>query len=220
MYIFQPETNEPRKQTYMKTETLTTKVPPRVFILNSLQIIGILAASLAIPSPETAAVLALLPGGIAANVGKIALGLLAAKPGINLLADWVDNGKLDGSFKNGQGIFPAIIFAVACAFMLPGCVGMKLEPPDASGCFMLTQTKDGKTYSAGPCADANGDIYAYRAAWTNADGVKLQSTYILKTKERQIRYSTDGGKSWVGWSSKAGISLDGLPPDSQPSFAG
>lgn len=202
----------------MKSEILTTKVPPRVFILNSLQIIGILAASLAVPSPETAAVLALLPGGIAANVGKIALGLLAAKPGINLLSDWVDNGKLDGSYKNGQGIISAIIFAIACAFMLPACgplTGMKMEPPDASGCYMLTQTKEGKTYSAGPCIDATGKIYAYRATWTNADGVKLRSTYILKSKDYQIRYSTDEGKTWVEWSSKAGISLDGIPPGEQ-----
>jgi len=204
----------------MKTETLTTKVPPRVFALNALQILGILTAALAVPSPETAAVLAMLPVGIAANVGKIALGLLAAKPAMNILGDRIDNGKLDGSFKNGQGIFPAIIFALACGFMLPGCAGFNLDPPDASGCFMLTRSEDGKTYSAGPCADAEGQIYAYRAAWTNADGVKLQSTYIIKTKERQIRYSTDGGKTWVQWSSKAGISLDGLPPAAQPSVTG
>jgi hypothetical protein len=197
-------------------ETLTTKVPPRVFILNALQITGILAASLAIPSPETAAVLALLPGGVAVNIGKIALGLLAAKPGITLLSDWIDNGKLDGSYKNGQGVIPAIIFALFCVFMLPGCgvlSSLKLNPPDAAGCFMLTQTKDGKTYSAGPCADAEGKVYAYRAAWTNADGVKLQSTYIIATKATTIRYSTDGGNTWIQWSSKAGISLDGLPPE-------
>jgi len=85
----------------LKTQTLSTRVPVRVFALNGLQVVGLLAASLALPSPETAAVLAMLPDPVAGNIGKIALALLAAKPGLNILSDWLDNGKLDGSWKSG-----------------------------------------------------------------------------------------------------------------------
>lgn len=197
------------------TGTLSTKVPPRVFILNAIQIIGVLTAALNLPSAETAAVLAMLPDAIAGNIGKITLLLLAAKPGVNLLADYVDNGKVDGSWKDGQGVIKAIIFALLPAFVfgLTSCgTGFNIAPPDAAGCFMLTQTKDGKTYSFGPCADAEGKVYAYRGSWTNAEGVKLRSTYILASKTTSIQYSPDGGLTWIGYSSKSGISLDGMPP--------
>lgn len=202
-----------------KTETLSTKVPPRVFILNSLQIIGILAASLAIPSPETAAVLALLPGGIAANVGKIALGLLAAKPGINLLSDWVDNGKLDGSFVAKAlafALIPAFIFGMVSCGPL---AGLRIAPPSEDGCFLIQQTKDGKTYSFGPCVNEAGEIVRYRTQWKNADGVTIQATYNIENKVTLIQYKTVDGV-WVNWSSKAGISLDGMPPGGHPALAG
>lgn len=87
----------------------STKVPARIIALNAIQLVGILAASLVIPSPETAAVLAMIPDAIAGNIGKIALALVAAKPAINTVADLIDNGKLDGSYQNGiDGLPPSI----------------------------------------------------------------------------------------------------------------
>jgi hypothetical protein len=205
----------------LKTATLSTKVPIRVIALNAIQLVGILAASLVIPSPETAAVLAMLPDPLAGNIGKIALGLVAAKPAFNTVADLIDNGKLDGSYKSGLGLGRVGLYMLAllCAgFMLTGC-GLKLNAPDDAGCFLITRTEKGVVYAAGPCAGGEGEIYAYRTEWTNADGVKLRATYIVATKETRIQYRTPDGV-WVGWSSKAGITLDGLPPGTQPSLAG
>jgi hypothetical protein len=179
--------------------------------LNALQFVGILAASLVIPSPETAAVLAMLPDPLAGNIGKIALGLVAAKPAINTVADLIDNGKLDGSYQNGLGRVGLYIFlALGFGFMLPSC-GLKINPPDVDNCYLITRTEDGKSYAAGPCAGTDGEIYGYRTEWTNGDGVKLRATYIVATKATAIQYRTPEGV-WVGWSSKAGITLDGLPP--------
>jgi hypothetical protein len=197
------------------TATLeTAKVPPRVFILNALQLFGIAAAALAVPSPETAAVIAILPASIAANVGTIALVALAAKPGVNLLSDWIDNGKLDGSF-----IAKAIAFMLIPAFMFAtmGC-GVRINPVSADGCYTITQTRNGQTYAFGPCADEAGQIIAYRSDWKNAEGVELRATYIIATKVTKIQYKTPEGL-WVGWSAKAGISLDGMPPAGQPTAA-
>lgn len=82
---------------------LTMKVPFRVFILNFLQLLGILALALALPSPDTAAFLALLPAAIVAHIHIIAAALLGLKPAINLLGDWIDNGKIDGSWNIQTG---------------------------------------------------------------------------------------------------------------------
>lgn len=202
-------------------EYLTTKVPVRVIALNTLQVVGILAASLVIPSPETAAVLAILPDAIAGNVGKIALALVTAKPAINIVADLIDNGKLDGSYKSGLGRIGLYIFlALGIGLMLSSCgVNLKINPPDIDGCYSVTRTENGKTYAAGPCAGATGDIYAYRTEWVNGDGVTLRATYVIATKETLIQYRTPEG-IWLGLSSKDGITLDGFPPQAQPSFAG
>lgn len=81
------------------TELLPLKVPVRIMALNALQFTGVLTAALVIPSPETVAVLAMLPDPIAGNIGKIALAFVAAKPAINLLCDILDNGKIDDSHK-------------------------------------------------------------------------------------------------------------------------
>ena len=213
---------EPETAALVAVEAIATPPLWRVQIIRALQIAGTAVAAVggfalspysAFLDPKLAA--ALIAAGIFAR--------MEAPQIINFIGDLTDNGKLDGSFKNGLGRVSAIIFAaflaLASGLMLTGCA-LTVEPPDASGCFLLTQTKDGKTYSVGPCADAKGEIYAYRTLWTNADGVKLRATYTLATKARLIQYSTDGGKTWLGWSSKAGISLDGLPPESQPSVAG
>lgn len=116
--------------TTIKTAKLSTRVPARIIALNALQLVGILAASLAIPSPETAAVLAMLPVAVAANIGKTALALVAAKPAINTVADLIDNGKLDGSYKSGLGRLGLYIFlAFGLGFMLTGC-GMSVDLPN------------------------------------------------------------------------------------------
>lgn len=78
---------------------LPIKVPARVMILNAVQFVGVLSAALVVPSPETIAVLAMLPDPIAGNIGKIALALVAAKPALNLALDILDNGKIDDSYK-------------------------------------------------------------------------------------------------------------------------
>jgi hypothetical protein len=194
--------------------------PPlwRVQLIRILQILGTAAAAVgsfdltpwsALLDPKLAA--ALIAGGAFAR--------MEAPQIINFIGDLTDNGKLDGSFKNGLGRISAIIIGLFFAFsalMLASCGGLALNPPDPQGCFLLSQSKGGNSYSVGPCADAQGKIYAYRTLWTNADGVKLRATYTLATKSTLIQYSTDGGITWLGWSSKAGISLDGLPPESQP----
>lgn len=108
----------------------STKIPARVIALNILQLVGILAASLAIPSPETAAVLAMLPEAIVGNIGKIALVLVAAKPAINTVADLIDNGKLDGSYKGGLGRLGLyMLLCLAAGVMLTGC-GMSVDFPN------------------------------------------------------------------------------------------
>ena len=75
------------------------KVPRRVMIMNSIQLLGLMAAALAVPSPELAAALAILPDPIVGNIGKVALILLALKPVVNIAGDLYDNGKLDKSWK-------------------------------------------------------------------------------------------------------------------------
>lgn len=81
-------------------ELLSTKVPKRVFILNVLQFLGILTAALAVPTPESQAIIAMLPQVIGEWVGVVSVALLTAKPVINFFGDWLDNGRLDKSWKH------------------------------------------------------------------------------------------------------------------------
>lgn len=189
--------------------TLSTKVPPRVFALNAIQIVGILAASLAIPSPETAAILAMLPAEISGNVGKLALAFLAAKPAVNMFGDFIDNGKIDKSFP-GVGFW---VMLAACLF-LTGCgSGLRILPPTADGCFLIeraTQPGESRKYAFGPCIGQDGKVDRYRGLWLNLDGVTFESTYTIATKRLVVTYQAPGQPA-LEWDSKTGIALD-LPP--------
>ena len=194
----------------MKQEISEINTAPkwRIQFIRALQIVGTAAATvgaidltpwLAFLDPSTASIL--LAAGLFARV--------EAPDIIDFIGDLADNGKLDGSFQKGRGIIPFVMLAL-CGFMLTSC-GLKLTTPDEQeGCYLFQQEKDGKIYSFGPCSNAQGEIYAYRAEWTNEDGIKIRSTYIIESKITSIEYLAEGG-FWVGWSSKSGIILDAVP---------
>lgn len=202
------------------TVTLSAVTPPlwRVQVIRVLQILGTGAAALggfdltpwsAFLDPKLAA--ALIAGGLFART--------EAPQIINFIGDLADNGKLDGSFKNGLGRIPSIIIAaflaLSCGLMLTGCGvgGLTVLPPTADGCFLIRKagaTEDGRAYAAGPCVAADGKIDRYRALWLNKDGVTFESTYTVATKRLKITYQVPGQPA-LSWDSKSGIALD-LPP--------
>ncbi len=186
----------------MKTEKLSTKVPARVFALNFLQLLGIGAAAVAFPSPEAATVLALLPDPVAGNIGKIAVGLIAAKPAVNMVGDWIDNGKLDRSWPLGLFMLFACLLFTSC--------GASLLPPTADRCFPVQRTlKSGAVIAAGPCVDDAGKIDRYYITWKNRDGIEFAARYIIATRQYVIIYQPTPGGPWLAYDSeKSGVSLD------------
>lgn len=91
----------------------------KTILLNLLQLAGILATALVVPSPDTAAILAMLPDAAAEHIGKIGLALIAAKPTINIIGDFLDNGKLDKSWPPTKT--PLVILALCLAAGFTGC---------------------------------------------------------------------------------------------------
>lgn len=149
----------------------------------------------------------------------VTIGLLAAAgdKGLRWLGDLLDNGKIDGSFPTGLGLFllPFLglfcLLSVSCANM-----GLGVSLPDAEGCYGLTSTVSGRTYTLGPCSNETGAIFQWRAVWTNKDGVTIRATKkgpsLTAKGPWKLAYMPKGGVIWIVYDSKAGISLDGLPP--------
>ena len=191
------------------TGTLSTRVPPRVFILNALQLVGI--AALALNHPDLAPLLAMLPAAIGAKVAATGLALVAAKPAVNLIADIVDNGKLDDSYKNGQGGKIQIIIAFLClSCFLTSCT------VDSDNCYLVHRKAGSLDYAFGPCADATGKIDRYRTEWKNAAGMHLRATFTVATKATLVEYEIDPGR-WLVWTpSNLVVRLDGFPSTAYP----
>lgn len=215
-----------KSQTTMSNNPATTlSVSPgwRVQFLRVLQVIGHGATGTGLAA--LTGLLPIMPASVGIWVALIGQGLAASKPLCQFVGDLIDDGKVDGSFRlDCIAWILTPIMAIGMAAGMTSCaalksaasnagtwvVGVKILPPDAEGCYMLTDTVNGKTYSAGPCVGKDGLIDRYRADWRNSASIELRSTYTIATKATAVEYSTDG-KTWIGWNSKSGISLDGAP---------
>jgi hypothetical protein len=141
-----------------ETKPLKGRSPFVSILLNIIQLFGIFAAALAYPSPETVAVLQMLPDAIAAKIGTVAVFLLAMKPAINIFGDLLDNGALDGSYKDAGKTLPLImIFAAlsALSFSLVSCGGV---------------------------VSIQGDERGISGSYQSPNGLRVSSTYVIPAK--------------------------------------
>lgn len=180
-------------------------------LLRILQIIGFAATGIggsnltaiaAFLDPKTAAILTFIVGP----------GFLAAKPTLQLIGDWLDDGIINKSYS-GLGVLLAML--TATSLLLPSCgAGLSFGgiSTDKDSCHLLAyKDKNGKSYSYGPCTNELGKIDRLRSVWTNPEGIKVQFTYTLATKKGVVHYLGADG-TWIEYSSKSGISLGNIPP--------
>lgn len=195
-------------ETPKEGNVLLSSGPPlwRVQLVRLLQLLGIGAAF--VGGAEFMQIVALLPPETAAWLLTAGPALaVAAKPTIEFIGDWADNGKADGSFR-----LPIVFLLATLSLVLTGCGtgGLNLGL-DAEGCVTTTfRFEDGRPYKVKACPGPDGKIATYRTEWTSEDGRKLKAVYDLKTKSYAIFYEEGGG--WLQYSSKAGFLIGALPP--------
>lgn len=109
---------------------------------------------------------------------------------------------------NPPSAFPVVILFAALSFLFPSCAGLQVTP---DGCLLGTYSKNGQTYTAGPCVgaaineDGKSQIDRFRVQWENAEGQTLRATYWVKSKQpAQLEYQLASGL-WLTWDSKSGV---------------
>lgn len=208
------------KQDTKTTVKVTTEVPGdqarivsvkaealwKLQVIRLLQLIGY--GALAVGGAEWTGIIAVLPTHVAAWLVSIGPLLVASKPLVEFLGDWFDDGILNKSFK----IPGALLMILACCLFFASCANFGITP---DGCAMASYSKDGRTWSAGPCIGSDGQVERYRAEWTNDQGVRIRYERITASGRVSVRYQAPD-QSWLVWDSKSGILLGPVPPGIEP----
>ena len=196
----------------MEYNTDLTVVPTakwKLQVLRLIQFLGFLSLSLG--GAELNGFIQILPKGWGPWLVTLGPTLLASKPLLQILGDWLDNGKPDNSFKLQSMILPFfLVIAPMFSIVLVSCT--TLPRITADNCYLMTKVKDGKSYTAGPCLTEEFKIRGYRIVWVNERGITCRADYDKVTGRITIKYQDITG-SWAVYDSKSGMSLGNPPED-------
>jgi len=191
----------------LKAAVISTVEPFRVQALRIVAMVGafITAAGMV----DFTGVASILPADIAAWLLIVGPLLMGSEKGLLVLGDYLDNGKRDNSFKLPAVLLPFLLLGVFSVLTV-SCVDTSFRfTPD--GCALVDYEKDGKTYSAGGCFDAEGKVTVYRVEWLDNEGRLFQADRQPGTDAFVVRYRQAADSLWIIWDKDSGIAVD-LPP--------
>jgi hypothetical protein len=139
---------------------------------------------------------------------------------VALIGGWVLRRLAGGNSGGGNsktggsgGSIPSIMITAA-AFCLAGLALSSCSlSMTGDGCVLGTYTRNGKTYKAGPCVDANGKVDRLRVVWSNDAGQELRATIWPSAARKTLVEYHAGGGLWLQWTAKSGVSIGPVPPE-------
>lgn len=99
----------------------------------------------------------------------------------------------------------ALLFCLLCS----GCGSLAITE---DGCILGSYQRDGMTYQAGACVDADGKVDRVRVQWRNGEGQEIRATIYRKSNGTLIEYRL-AGSMWIRWTAKSGVQLGPLPTE-------
>lgn len=195
----------------VKGRILKKAEPFRVQALRVISGIGFVL--IALGSIEVQGLQHFLPDAIAAWFIPIGAALAGLKQLLLILGDFLDNYKMDKSFKLGGWM---IVLCGISMMLFSSCAIQFTE----DGCILANRRMtNGSTYLVGPCVgpdtdgDGNADVNRFRAQWQNEQGQVLRATYWTNVDlPTLIEYQISPGL-WATWSAKSGVVVDFVPPE-------
>lgn len=192
-------------------EVKTYAEPFRVQAMRVIAFLGLLISG--IGSADITGIIALLPEGWAEYWLTIGLFAASSKQAVLSAGDFLDNWKMDNSFKLNSVMLP-FLFILAGVVLISSC-GISITE---DGCILGSKKRGDSTYYVGPCVgpdtdqDGNADVDRFRVRWTNEDGQEVRGTYWLSNSHAPLlEYRLQDGL-WVRIDSKSGVTLSPIPP--------
>jgi hypothetical protein len=175
---------------------------------------------MALGGAEVTNLISVMPPDWGAKLVSLGPLLLAAKPFLQIIGDWLDDGVKNDSFKFPSfALLPTILALSAGAMVtlpLVSCAqlaSLKVKV-DEDGYIMISKKgKDGQKYSYGALFTKEGKVVASRVVWKNSQGLTVRYCYSPISKRGVYQYLA-ADKTWldvVPQTNGPGVDLDDMP---------